>query len=130
MKDGGWVYIMTDHKMGTLYIGSTSNLFSRVEQHRRKIFEKGFTAKYGLDKLVYYESFESLEAMVKRERQMKEWKRNWKIKLIVQKNPEWKDLYQEFLDETIPAEHWIPAFAGMTKDEVREFNAKMRDKPQ
>ena len=126
MKDGGWVYIMTNHKMGTLYIGSTSNLFLRAEQHRQKIFENSFTAKYGLDKLVYYEPFESLESMVKRERQLKEWSRNWKIKLIVDMNPNWDDLYQEFLDETIPSEYWTPECANMTRAEVKEFNRKRR----
>ena len=118
---------MTNHKMGTLYIGSTSDIYLRANQHRKKFFENSFTARYGLDKLVYYEPFESLKAMVKRERDLKEWKRNWKIKLIVQKNPEWKDLYQELLDETIPAEHWIPAYAGMTREEVKEFNRKRRE---
>ena len=88
MKDGGWIYIMSNHKMEALYIGSTSDIYLRAEQHRKKIFENSFTAKYGLNKLVYYESFESLDAMVGRERQLKKWKRGWKIKLIVQKNPE------------------------------------------
>lgn len=122
MKNGGWVYIMTNHKMGTLYIGSTSDIEYRALQHKHKFFQNSFTAKYGLNKLVYLEFWESLEDMVKRERQMKEWKRNWKIKLIVQKNPEWNDFYQDFLDESIPAEHWIPACAGMTMDEVVAFN--------
>jgi len=128
VKNGGWVYIMTNHKMGTLYIGSTSDVYLRVAQHREKFFHNAFTAKYGLNKLVYLEFWNSLKDMVKRERQLKKWERNWKIKLIVQKNPEWKDLYQEFLDETIPAEHWIPAFAGMTKEEVKAYNKQLRDK--
>ena len=127
MKECGWVYIMSNRKMGTLYIGSTSNIYLRSEQHRQKFFQNSFTAQHGLDKLVYYEQYESLTAMVDRERQLKHWERNWKIKLIVQKNPEWKDLYQEFLDETIPAEYWTPECTSMTKDEVREFNRRCRE---
>ena len=88
---------MSNHKMGTLYIGSTSDLVKRVWQHKTKYFPDCFTAGYNLDKLVYYEFHESLENMVKRERQMKEWQRDWKVKLIVQKNPEWNDLYNEVL---------------------------------
>lgn len=83
--------------MGTLYIGSTSDLILRVQQHKTKYFPKCFTAEYNLNKLVYYEWHDSLEEMVKRERQMKEWNRNWKIKLIVQKNSEWQDLFNELL---------------------------------
>ncbi len=97
MKPGGHVYIMSNHKMGTLYIGSTSDLVGRVAEHKTKAIPNSFTAEYNLDKLVYYEWHDSLEEMVKRERRMKEWHRNWKIKLIVQKNPEWKDLYDEYL---------------------------------
>ncbi|MCL1902339.1 MAG: GIY-YIG nuclease family protein [Alphaproteobacteria bacterium] len=97
MKDGGYVYIMANQKMGTIYIGSTSDLLKRVGQHKTKTFPDCFTAEYDLDKLVYYEFHESLEQMVKRERQMKEWQRNWKLKLIIQKNPEWRDLYDDVL---------------------------------
>ena len=96
MKFGGYVYIMASEKMGTLYIGSTSDLVNRVWQHKNKLIP-GFTSKYDVNKLVYYEWFDRLENMVIRERQLKKWNRNWKIRLIVQKNPEWKDLYNEVL---------------------------------
>lgn len=97
MRSGGYVYIMASKRMGTLYIGSTSDLIVRVWEHKNKIYPKSFTAKYNCNMLVYYEYHEILEDMVKRERQMKEWNRNWKIKLIIEKNPEWNDLYPEFL---------------------------------
>ena len=97
MKSGGYVYIMASKRMGTLYVGSTSDLIGRVWEHKNKVYPKSFTAKYKCDKLVYYEYYESLEYMVKRERQLKEWNRNWKIKIIVEKNPNWNDLYPEYL---------------------------------
>ena len=96
MKDGGFVYIMASSKMGTLYVGSTSNLLKRVAQHKEKVFE-GFTQKYDVSKLVYYEWHDRLENMVKRERQIKDWHRNWKLKLIIDKNPDWIDLYDDAL---------------------------------
>lgn len=77
--------------MGTLYIGSTSDLPGRICQHKSKAFP-GFTAKYGVDRLVYYEWHDSLEDMVARERQLKEWKRAWKLRLIIESNPDWDDL--------------------------------------
>ena len=83
--------------MGTLYIGSTSDIRKRTGQHKEKFFS-GFTQKYNVDKLVYYEWFDRLENMVKRERQLKKWNRNWKIRLIIQKNPEWRDLYDELFE--------------------------------
>ena len=98
MKHYGFVYILADHKMGALYIGSTSDLLLRILQHKNKEFP-GHTSKYNIDKLVYVERYESLEYMVKRERQMKEWKRNWKLKLIIDKNPDWIDLTNQVLYE-------------------------------
>ncbi len=97
MRTGGYVYIMASKRMGTLYIGSTSDLVGRVWEHKNKVSPKSFTAKYKCNKLVYYEYHERLENMVLRERQLKEWNRNWKIKLIVDKNPGWDDLYPAFL---------------------------------
>jgi len=128
MKNGGWVYILASGKMGTLYVGSTSDLELRMAQHKHKIFVNSFTAKYNVNKLVYMEYWESLENMVKRERQMKEWKRNWKVKLIVQKNPGWNDFYQDFLDETIDAKDWLPEHAIWSKEQVCEFNRRLRKK--
>ena len=99
MKSGGYVYIMTSDKMGTLYIGSTTNLLHRTWQHKEKWFNDSFTARYNVNRLVYYEWHESLEIMVQRERQLKKWNRNWKIRLIIEKNPEWKDLYEQLMNE-------------------------------
>ena len=98
MKPGGYVYILASAPMGTLYIGSTTDLVGRVWQHKNRTI-KGFTSTYGVDKLVYYEWHESLRDMVVRERQLKKWNRNWKIRLIIQNNPDWKDLYKRVLLE-------------------------------
>jgi putative endonuclease len=100
MRLGGWVYIMASKPMGTLYIGSTSDLESRTWQHKNEFYES-FTKKYGVKMLVYYESHESLERMVQRERQMKEWKRDWKLARIIEMNPSWKDLFDEFANRVI-----------------------------
>ncbi|MBD5389477.1 GIY-YIG nuclease family protein [bacterium] len=96
MKSGGYVYILANKKWGTLYVGSTSDLVGRIWQHKHKIIP-GFTAKYGVDQLVYYEWHDSLRHMVVRERQIKEWKRDWKIRLIMEMNPTWNDLYPDIL---------------------------------
>lgn len=98
MKKYGYVYIMASGPMGTLYVGSTSDLVGRVFEHKNKLFPESFTAKYNCNILVYYEHFDNMDNMVKRERQLKEWHRNWKLRLIIQKNPEWKDLYPEVLE--------------------------------
>ena len=89
-----YVYILASKRNGTLYIGSTSGLEKRVWQHKNKAVE-GFTKKYGVNKLVHYEIADSQEAAAQRERQLKKWNRAWKIKLIEENNPEWKDLYGE-----------------------------------
>ncbi|MBO4480134.1 MAG: GIY-YIG nuclease family protein [Alphaproteobacteria bacterium] len=96
-KTGGYVYIMTNKKNGTLYIGSTSDLIGRVFEHKNKIIPRSFTARYNLDKLVYFEWHNKLENMVIRERQLKEWNRAWKIQIIEEMNPEWCDLYNQLL---------------------------------
>lgn len=86
------VYIITNQKNGTLYIGVTSNLLQRIQQHKEKTI-KGFTTKYSLDKLIWYETHDTMYTAISREKAMKEWKREWKIKLIEKDNPEWRDLY-------------------------------------
>ena len=98
MKSGGYVYILTNKPMGTLYIGSTTDLVGRIWQHKNKSIP-GFTSKYNIDKLVYYEWHDSLNDMVLRERQLKKWNRNWKYRLIIQKNPDWNDLYNDILSQ-------------------------------
>ena len=85
------VYIMTNYSETSLYIGVTNNLQKRVWEHKNKIF-KGFTEKYNLDKLVYYELTDSVETAINREKQLKHWHRQWKINLIKENNPDFKDL--------------------------------------
>ena len=80
----------------TLYIGITSNLVQRIYQHNHKRLE-GFSAKYNLHKLVYFEQFERLEEAIMREKRLKLWKRDWKNRIINEMNPEWKDLYSGLL---------------------------------
>ena len=89
-----WVYILASKRNGTLYIGVTSELAQRVWQHKNKLIE-GFTHEYNVDKLVYFEAFADAESAITREKQMKKWRRAWKIKLIEDSNPEWKDLFDE-----------------------------------
>jgi putative endonuclease len=86
------VYITTNRHNTTLYIGVTSNLVQRIYQHKIKFF-KGFTAQYNVDKLVYFEQFEDMKSAITREKRLKVWKRDWKIRLINEMNPCWKELY-------------------------------------
>ena len=88
------VYILTSQKNGTLYIGVTSNLIQRIWQHKNKQVV-GFTEKYNVHLLVYYEMHETMETAITREKQMKKWNRDWKINLIEEKNTQWKDLWEE-----------------------------------
>ena len=85
------VYILASKPNGTLYIGATSNLAQRVWQHKND-FVEGFTKRYGVHRLVWYEAHESMEGALTRERMLKRWKRTWKIKLIENDNPTWSDL--------------------------------------
>ena len=91
-----YVYILANKPNGTLYIGRTDDLIKRTWQHKQKLM-KGFTARYGVDKLVYFEIFDDPANMVKRERRLKTWKREWKIALIEEKNPDWHDLYEKII---------------------------------
>jgi putative endonuclease len=91
-----FVYILANKKRGTLYVGITNNLMKRVWEHKEKEIE-GFTKKYKIDKLVYYEIFQDPETAIKREKRLKFYKRQWKINLIEKSNPDWKDLYSELV---------------------------------
>ncbi|MBT8142270.1 MAG: GIY-YIG nuclease family protein [Gammaproteobacteria bacterium] len=91
-----YVYLLASKRNGTLYIGVTSDLIRRVWQHKNKALA-GFTKRYDLNKLVYYESFANVNLAIRREKRLKEWQRNWKLNLIESINPEWKDLYFEIL---------------------------------
>ncbi len=90
----GFVYIMTNHKHGTLYIGVTSDLERRIYEHREAL-AKGFTSTYGLKRLVWYEEHQSIGSAIQREKSLKRWYRRWKIELIESLNPDWRDLYPE-----------------------------------
>jgi len=90
-----YVYIITNKQRGTLYIGETSRLKIRIYQHKNKSHPTTFSARYNLDKLVYFESYETKVKARLREKQMKKWNRAWKIELIEKSNPDWKDLYKE-----------------------------------
>ena len=85
------VYILADKPYGTLYIGVTSDLASRIEAHRKDCVE-GFTKRYGVHTLVYFEVHEEMYEAIQREKRLKKWNRAWKIRLIEEMNPEWKDL--------------------------------------
>ncbi|MCL5034217.1 MAG: GIY-YIG nuclease family protein [Bacteroidetes bacterium] len=89
-----YVYILASKRNGTLYTGVTNNLIRRVGEHKAGTNE-GFTKRYTVDKLVYFESTNDIRHAIKREKQIKKWLRKWKIELIESKNPEWKDLYDE-----------------------------------
>jgi putative endonuclease len=91
-----WVYIITNKKNGSLYIGVTSDLVKRIWQHKQKLVE-GFSSRYNLTQLVYLESYNDVELAIRREKRLKKYKRQWKINLIEQENPEWNDLYQEII---------------------------------
>ena len=93
MSKNPCVYILASQKNGTLYIGVTSHLVQRIWQHKNNYVE-GFTKKYCVHMLVYYELHESMEFAIQREKQMKKWKREWKIRLIEEQNPNWDDLWE------------------------------------
>jgi putative endonuclease len=88
------VYIMASQRNGTLYVGVTSNLVKRVYEHRTGA-AAGFTSRYALTQLVWFEQTESIESAILREKQIKKWNRAWKLRLIEESNPEWRDLFDE-----------------------------------
>lgn len=87
-----YVYILAGKRNGTLYIGVTNNLTRRVYEHKNNIFD-GFTKQHNVKTLVYYEKYDDIQKAITREKQMKKWNRQWKMRLIDHFNPEWKDLY-------------------------------------
>ena len=90
------VYVLASKRNGTLYIGVTSNLVKRVWEHKNDKVE-GFTEKYNVHRLVWYEVHDTMESALVREKRLKSWKRQWKLELIENKNPDWRDLYAEIL---------------------------------
>ena len=89
-----YVYILASKRNGTLYIGVTNDLVKRVHEHKNGMIE-GFTKKYGVHMLVYYEQTNDSYSAIEREKRLKRWKRQWKIELIQKSNPEWRDLYYD-----------------------------------
>ena len=88
-----YVYILASKRNGTLYIGVTNALIRRVSEHKQKVAD-GFTKKYNVTRLVYFETFEQVEVAIQREKRLKKWKRAWKIELIEKRNPNWDDLFE------------------------------------
>jgi putative endonuclease len=88
-----WVYLLARKRDGTLYLGVTNNLGRRVWEHRTKLYP-GFSRRYGVDRLVWYEAYDRIDEAIAREKAMKKWRRAWKIALIEAMNPEWLDLYE------------------------------------
>jgi putative endonuclease len=93
MDKPGYVYMVTSRRNGTIYIGVTSDLSARIYQHRIGAV-RGFTRRYGCKILVWYQAFDQLDEARRRELQMKEWRRAWKLRVIEETNPEWADLYE------------------------------------
>ncbi|MBI5900984.1 MAG: GIY-YIG nuclease family protein [Rhodocyclales bacterium] len=90
------VYILASQRNGTLYVGVTSNLVQRIWQHKSDLVE-GFTKKYGVHMLVWYEAHETMDSAIAREKTLKGWRRAWKLDLIEEANPAWRDLYGDIV---------------------------------
>ena len=94
----GYVYILCSQKNGTIYIGVTSDLAGRLEQHKSHYNPKSFTAQYNITRLVWFERYDLIVDAIAREKAMKKWKREWKIALIEEHNPEWRELILDYDD--------------------------------
>ncbi|MCK4539591.1 GIY-YIG nuclease family protein [Candidatus Parcubacteria bacterium] len=90
-----YTYILASKRNGTLYIGVTNSLYSRILQHKLKQNKNSFTAKYNTDKLVYYEEYQNIQDAIAREKKLKRYKRQWKIELIEKDNPVWRDFFKD-----------------------------------
>jgi len=99
-----YLYILSNRKNGTLYIGISNDLERRMFEHKHKLVD-GFTKRYHIDKLMYFETFQYINDAIKREKNMKKWKRQWKINLIIEQNPNWKDLSSDWnLNRFLPSQ--------------------------
>ena len=105
------VYILASKRNGTLYIGVTNGLERRVYEHKNNLVE-GFTAKYGVHRLVHYEQTDDIHSAIQREKQLKKWNRKWKLELIEKENPDWKDLSEDW----IPSQSLPPRKRGAGND--------------
>ena len=95
-----YVYILASKIRGTLYVGVTNDLQQRVYEHKAGI-KKGFTQKYGVAQLMYFETFQNINEAIRREKNLKKWKRDWKIRLIEKENNKWIDLSKDWYDDTL-----------------------------
>ena len=93
---GFWVYIMANRRNGEIYTGHTDNLWQRVQQHRNGVFD-GYTKKYGCKTLVWAEWHETRHGAFRRERRIKEWRRSWRLLLIEERNPTWRDMLDDYI---------------------------------
>ncbi len=98
MQKSPCVYILASRRNGTLYAGVTSDLLKRVWEHKNDLVE-GFTKKYGVHMLVWYEFHESMDSAIQREKKIKKWNRKWKLALIEQSNPRWQDLFDNLIGD-------------------------------
>lgn len=98
---GGYVYILASARNGTLYTGSARNLVARIYEHRERLYH-GFTRKYGVTRLVWFEAHVSVVAAYSREQRIKRWRREWKLALIEKANPQWRDRYDEITSNLLP----------------------------
>jgi putative endonuclease len=118
------VYIMTDSRRGVLYVGVTSNLVSRTQQHRDGEIG-GFTRQHGCKSLVWFETHDNIEAAIRREKLIKRWRRSWKITLVEAQNPEWVDLLPGLLgEERLPWETMAEFEIALEQDAVGLFPRK------
>jgi putative endonuclease len=106
------VYILASGRNGTLYVGVTSDLLTRITQHRDEV-DDGFTKRYGVKRLVWFELHDGIETAIRRERRLKKYKREWKINLIERDNREWFDLFPELFREHGPLSHLQPHMPSM-----------------
>jgi putative endonuclease len=98
-----YTYILASKRNGTLYTGSTENLIKRIYEHREKV-RPGFTARHGISLLVWFEPHDTRAGAFLQERQIKEWRRSWKLRLIEDRNPTWRDLYDDSCDPSLPTQ--------------------------
>ena len=126
MRKGGYVYIMTNKRNGTLYIGVSSSLKRRTAQHKEHFYPNSFTAKYKLNILVYFETFDSIEKAIARETQLKDWNRNWKKDLIEKMNPDWRDLWDDLFKVWIYEKEYDPNLEVSLVEEKNSFDPDAR----
>jgi putative endonuclease len=98
MKHGGLVYILTNAHHTVFYTGVTADPYSRIREHRLKVYPKSFTARYNIFELLYYEVYPRIEEAIDREKQIKKYSRKKKLELIVRMNPDWRDLFEDIKD--------------------------------